>query len=170
MSTNRLSLSRAPHCEPGLADQPGARVGDSAVPQRVCRPARRNGGAPRGVSLAVRGACARNEAGSSPTAQGFAEKTVRLVLEVADRRRQVDQLRTVAEPMVLAAVRTMLAQNLVPGRGLGSATLTRVRVTPDEGGAAEVFACYQRGPRTLALAGRIEFAKDRWRLVALRLF
>ncbi|MGS2809071.1 Rv3235 family protein [Nocardia sp. MW-W600-9] len=170
MSTDRLSLSRAPHCEPGLADQ-GA---DVRVPHRVSVPRRRDtGGAPYGVRRAVRAACVQGARGGAESAIGaerFAEQVVRLVLEVVDRRRQVDQLRSVTDPLVLAAVRTMLTQDLVPGRELGAAALTRVRVTTTDPGGAEIFASYQRGGRTFAVAGRIESARDRWRLVALRLF
>ncbi|MFD5177723.1 Rv3235 family protein [Nocardia sp. NPDC058379] len=170
MSTDRLSLSRAPHCEPGLADQ-GA---DVRVPHRVSVQRRRHsGGVPYGVRRAVRASCVQGGRGrveSGTGAERFAEQVVRLVLEVVDRRRQVDQLRSVSDPLVLAAVRTMLAQDLVPGRELGAAALTRVRVTAADPGGAEVFASYQRGDRTFAVAGRIESVRDRWRLVALRLF
>ncbi|GGN90089.1 hypothetical protein GCM10011610_48840 [Nocardia rhizosphaerihabitans] len=130
-------------------------------------------GAPFGVRRAVSAACTqsrRGEAESVAEAQRFAEQSVRLVLEVVDRRRQPDQLRPVTDPRVLASVRTMLTQDLVPGRSLGAATVKHVRVTSTEPGGAEIFASYQRGPRTLAIAGRIEVTKDRWRLVALRLF
>ncbi|MEV0687928.1 Rv3235 family protein [Nocardia sp. NPDC050378] len=100
----------------------------------------------------------------------FAEQVLRWVLEVLDRRRSVTHLRPFADPLVVSAVATMLAQDLVPGKGLGAANLTRVRQTSAEPGAAEVFALYQRGERTLAIAGRIESSKDTWRLVALRMY
>ncbi|MFJ2836777.1 MULTISPECIES: Rv3235 family protein [Nocardia] len=170
MSTDRLSLSRAPHCEPGLADQRA----DAGVPHRVSVPRRRDaGGAPYGVRRAVRASCvqgARSRAESDTGAARFAEQVVRLVLEVVDRRRPVDHLRSMTDPLVLSAVRTMLTQNLAPGRALGAASLTRVRVTATDPGGAEIFASYQRGDRTFAVAGRIESTRDRWRLVALRLF
>ncbi|MFE1594971.1 Rv3235 family protein [Nocardia sp. NPDC058705] len=107
---------------------------------------------------------------SSLQAKRFTEQVFRLILEVVDRRRSSSHLRAFADARVLAAVNTMLTQDLVPGRNLGTATLTSVKVTPAEDGAAEVFASYQRGPRTLAIAGRIEKVKDSWRLVAVRMF
>ncbi|MFE6925508.1 Rv3235 family protein [Nocardia sp. NPDC057663] len=143
------------------------------MPQRVPGSVRRRaaGGAPFGVRRAVSAACAQGkQAESVVEAQRFAEQSVRLVLEVVDRRRQPDQLRPVTDARVLASVRTMLTQDLAPGRSLGAATVKHVRVTSTEQGGAEIFASYQRGPRTFAIAGRIELAKDRWRLVALRLF
>ncbi|MFD4432391.1 Rv3235 family protein [Nocardia sp. NPDC058497] len=145
------------------------------MPQRHPGSVRRRatGGAPFGVRRAVSASCTqgrRGEAESVAEAQRFAEQSVRLVLEVVDRRRKPDQLRPVTDPRVLESVRTMLTQDLAPGRSLGAATVKHVRVTATELGAAEIFASYQRGPRTLAIAGRIEFTKDRWRLVALRLF
>ncbi|MFF2087328.1 Rv3235 family protein [Nocardia sp. NPDC058176] len=100
----------------------------------------------------------------------FAEYVLRLVLEVVDRRRPVTQLRAVADQRVLAAVRTMLTQDLAPGRTLGTAALARVHLTAAEPGSAEIFASYQRGPRTFAVAGRIEMVKDKWTLVAVRLY
>ncbi|WP_280346699.1 Rv3235 family protein [Nocardia neocaledoniensis] len=119
---------------------------------------------------AVRAACAGGVEVVETGAQRFAEQSVRLLLEVVDRRRQVDQLRTVTEPRVLESVRTMLVQDLAPGRGLGTATVKHVRVTPSGSDGAELFASYQRGSRVFALAGRIEPARQRWRLVALRMY
>ncbi|WP_101464127.1 Rv3235 family protein [Nocardia fluminea] len=107
---------------------------------------------------------------TSATAKRFTEQVLRLLLEVVDRRRSSTHLRAYTDARALAAVNTMLAQDSAPGRTLGSATLTRVKLTPTQDGAAEVFASYQRGPRTLAIAGRIESTKDSWRLVAVRMF
>ncbi|MFD3748425.1 Rv3235 family protein [Nocardia sp. NPDC058633] len=107
----------------------------------------------------------------APTgAKRFTEQVLRLLLEVVDRRRSSTQLRAFTDPKALAAINTMLAQDSAPDRSLGTAVLTRVHLTPVEGDAAEVFASYQRGPRTLAIAGRIEACKDSWRLVAVRMF
>ncbi|MGY0496883.1 Rv3235 family protein [Nocardia sp. FBN12] len=107
---------------------------------------------------------------SSATAKRFTEHVLRLLLEVVDRRRSSTHLRAFTDAKALAAINTMLAQDSVPDRSLGTATLTRVHLTPAEGAAAEVFASYQRGPRTLAIAGRIESSKGSWRLVAVRMF
>ncbi|MFD4355958.1 Rv3235 family protein [Nocardia sp. NPDC058518] len=108
--------------------------------------------------------------GSSTSAKRFTEQVLRLLLEVVDRRRSSTHLRAFTDAKVLAAINTMLAQDSAPDRNLGTATLTRVHLTPAEGDAAEVFASYQRGPRSLAIAGRIESSKDSWRLVAVRMF
>ncbi len=170
-SMDGTSLLPAPHCEPRL--EPGGRS-EAVVPHRVARArTRRSGhGTPAGIRRAVRGACVAQ----TPVAEAhtdtmrFAEQVLRWVLEVLDRRRSVTHLRPFADPLVVSAVATMLAQDLVPGKGLGAANLTRVRQTSAEPGAAEVFALYQRGDRTLAIAGRIESGKDTWRLVALRMY
>jgi hypothetical protein len=42
-------------------------------------------------------------------------------------------------------------------------------VEGDEENQAEVFGSYTRGPRSLAIAARIELHRDRWRIVALQL-
>ncbi|MFD3509727.1 Rv3235 family protein [Nocardia sp. NPDC058666] len=107
---------------------------------------------------------------SASGAKRFTEQVLRLLLEVVDRRRSPGHLRAFVDARALAAINTMLTQDLVPGRNLGSATLSRVKLTPTDDGAAEVFASYQRGPRTLAIAGRVESTKDGWRLVAVRMF
>ncbi|MFI1239777.1 Rv3235 family protein [Nocardia salmonicida] len=109
-------------------------------------------------------------AGPSTSAKRFTEQVLRLLLEVVDRRRSSTHLRAFTDAKALAAINTMLAQDSAPDRNLGTATLTRFHLTPVEGDAAEVFASYQRGPRTLAIAGRIESSKDSWRLVAVRMF
>ncbi|MFC6013031.1 Rv3235 family protein [Nocardia lasii] len=127
------------------------------------------GGTPASIRRVVRGSCpsAAPLIESASSAQRFTEQVLRLLLEVIDRRRPPQHLREFAEPKALAAVTTMLTQDSAPGRALGTAALTRVRLTPAESGGAEVFASYQRGPRTLAIAGRIDTVKGRWRLVAV---
>ncbi|MFC4376807.1 Rv3235 family protein [Nocardia halotolerans] len=177
MSTDRTSLSPAPHCEPQLENRvTGHRYSaEPLAPHRITSPARRRTthGTPAGIRRAVRSACVR---GAPPAAEPetdamrFAEQVLRLVLEVIDRRRQVGQLRALIDPLVGSVLVTMLARNLAPGRSLGTASLTRVRQTASQPGAAEIFASYQRGDRTFAIAGRIESVKGTWRLVALRLY
>ncbi|MGW5922995.1 Rv3235 family protein [Nocardia fluminea] len=177
MSTEGTVLSPAPHCEPRLEGGeavPRSAAVNTAVRHRVTgsgRP-RAAGGAPASIRRAVRASCPQGApaAESSATAKRFTEQVLRLLLEVVDRRRSSTHLRAYTDARALAAVNTMLAQDSAPGRTLGSATLTRVKLTPAQDGAAEVFASYQRGPRTLAIAGRIESTKDSWRLVAVRMF
>lgn len=101
----------------------------------------------------------------------FADRTLRLTLEVLDHRRPVAQLAAVAEPAVLSAVRTLVRADLAPGRTLGAAVLTRVDVVMVDAAAAEVCAAYDRGTRHFALAARITRTRAKgWRLSALRLF
>ncbi|GGK65342.1 Rv3235 family protein [Nocardia camponoti] len=160
MSGEFVSLSAAPHCEPltesgGGAHHRPARIGASGhAIRRVgsCRPA--------GLGRVEK----------ARTAQRFTEQVFRLLLEVVDHRRPVQQLRGVVTERVFAAVRTMLCEDLVPGRESGSATLVRVRLTPDGPEAAEAFAVYRRGLRTLAIAGRVEWSRGNWHLVAMRMY
>lgn len=177
MSTDGMLLSPAPHCEPPLEGggvaQRSAPV-NAVAPHRVTgsgRP-RAAGGTPASIRRAVRASCpqAAPVTESATAAKRFAEQVLRLLLEVVDRRRSATHLRAFTDAKALAAVNTMLAQDSAPGRGLGTAALTRVSLTSVEAGAAEVFATYQRGPRTLAIAGRVETRKGSWRLVAVRLF
>ncbi|WP_206045769.1 Rv3235 family protein [Nocardia mangyaensis] len=180
MSTDHMTLRPAPHCEPQLesravtggdrTQRPPLRRTDGHAGSAYRRP---GGGAPAGVRRAVHGSCVAATPPVRPDsdtgARKFAEYALRLVLEVVDRRRSVSQLRTVVDPKVLSAMRTVLSQDLAPGRSLGTATLVRVHVSAAEPHAAEIFASYQRGTQTFAVAGRIERARDSWRLVAVRL-
>jgi hypothetical protein len=96
----------------------------------------------------------------------FADAALRRVLEVADRRRPIAQLRPLVAP---ALVDTVIGLTRAPQTAV--ATLRRVRlrmVDGDEENQAEVFGSYTRGPRSLAVAARIELHRDRWRIVALQ--
>jgi hypothetical protein len=104
----------------------------------------------------------------------FADAALRRVLEVADRRRPIAQLRPLVAPAlidtVIALTRAPQAGAPAPSKGRGTAaTLRRVRLRMVDGEAAEVFGSYTRGPRVLAIAARIELHRDRWRIVALQL-
>jgi hypothetical protein len=97
----------------------------------------------------------------------FADAALRRVLEVADRRRPIAQLRPLVAP---ALIDTVIGLTRAPQTAV--ATLRRVRlrmVDGDEENQAEVFGSYTRGPRSLAIAARIELHRDRWRIVALQL-
>ncbi|MBF6465170.1 hypothetical protein IU427_08225 [Nocardia beijingensis] len=103
-------------------------------------------------------------------ARRFAESAVRIVLEVLDRRRPLPHLATVADATVVAAARTLIRADLVPGRNLGVAAPIRVSVVLVNDKTAEVFATYGRGERRFALAARIVRTRSAgWRLTALRL-
>jgi len=99
----------------------------------------------------------------------FADRSLRAVLEVLDRRRPVGQLAGIADPLVLAAVRTLVTGDLAPRRELGPAILAGVRVRPVGADAAELCAGYERGGRRFALAARaVRGRRTGWRLTALR--
>ena len=94
----------------------------------------------------------------------FADVALRRVLEVVDRRRPITQLRPLVTP---ALIDTVTALTRAPHTA--AATLRRVRVRMVDGEAAEVFATYTRAHRVRAIAGRIEHADERWRIVALQI-
>jgi hypothetical protein len=107
-----------------------------------------------------------------PAAFAFADSVLRRVLEVIDRRRPIAQLRPMLTPPLLDMVFT-LSRAAGPDK---AAVLRRVRLRtaavdehqPHQPTAAEVFASYTRGERVRAIAGRIEVAEGRWRMVALQ--
>lgn len=98
----------------------------------------------------------------------FARTALRSALEVLDGRRPAAQLAPLAEPAVVAAVRTLAGERGLPGRELGAATLTRVDVIMSGTGGGEVCAAYDRGGRHFALAARIVRGRSGWRLAAFR--
>jgi hypothetical protein len=95
----------------------------------------------------------------------FADAALRRVLEVVDRRRPVAQLRQLIAPALIETV-TVLTRT----PQTATATLRRVRVRMvDNGSQAEVFATYTRARRVRAIAGRIEYVGERWRIAALQI-
>jgi hypothetical protein len=97
----------------------------------------------------------------------FADAALRRVLEVADRRRPIAQLRPLVAP---ALIDTVIGLTQSPQTAVATLRRVRVRVVDgDEEGQAEVFGSYTRGSRSLAIAARIELRRDRWRIVALQL-
>ncbi|WP_280337743.1 Rv3235 family protein [Nocardia wallacei] len=180
MSSRRRSLSRAPNFEPPLDD-----AGDSGHPVRHGGPASRatlpcHRASARGLVSGAPGRAPRRSPhdgrSTSYPAEGeidsgtkrFAERSLRLVLEVVDGRRPVAQLRPVAEPTVLAAVRTLVRPGAAERRR-GPAGLASVRTTIVAPGTAEVCGGYDRGNRRFAVAARIVVRRGEWRLAALRL-
>nr|WP_256666654.1 Rv3235 family protein [Nocardia cyriacigeorgica] len=157
----------------------GGTSAESSVhgPSRSCsaRPDLRNSAAartaPAGVRRAVRGACpSRADPDDHRRAREFAWQMVRIVLEVIDGRRPVAQLAALADPVVVAVVRTLRAAESAPGRSLGAGVPSRLRVMMVDGRAAEFCATYTRGDQTFAMAGRL--VRDRrsgWRVQVLRL-
>nr|WP_306044003.1 Rv3235 family protein [Nocardia cyriacigeorgica] len=99
-----------------------------------------------------------------------AERSLRVALEVLDRRRALSQLDALADSSTVAAVRTLVRADLVPSRELGAAVLAVVHIVMVDERSAEICARYLRGSRRLALAARIERCGPRgWRLTALRI-
>ncbi|AFM16177.1 hypothetical protein Mycch_1375 [Mycolicibacterium chubuense NBB4] len=99
----------------------------------------------------------------------FAERALRQVIEVIDRRRPVAQLRPLMTPVLIDRV---IAR--VGATRTASAHLRRVRVRSVDTGdgevtAAEVFASFSRAGRVHAVAARIEQYRDGWRIVALQI-
>ncbi|TQM25403.1 Rv3235 family protein [Nocardia bhagyanarayanae] len=166
MSDERKALSPAPHNEPPLR---GFHAPRRYQPCRV-RP-RGEATAGAGVQRVVRESHATAVQDELlVSARKFAERSLRLTLEVLDQRRPIGQLASVADAAVVSAVRTLIAGDLAPGRSLGVAVLARVAVTPVDARTAEVFAGYDRGPRRFALAGRIVHTRaSGWRLTVLRI-
>jgi hypothetical protein len=98
------------------------------------------------------------------TALMFADAALRRVLEVVDRRRPIAQLRRLVAPALIDTV-TALAR--APQSAAATPRRVRVRMVDDD--SAEVFGTYTRGPRTLAIAARIELHRGRWRIAALQM-
>ncbi|MBF6299151.1 hypothetical protein IU459_16605 [Nocardia amamiensis] len=181
MAGYRDWLTPAPNPEPPLdsrrrveRDRPAS---DPAAARALpCRP-RTNVAASGRPSAGVRGALRRSHPQGTRrddetlfSARRFADSAVRIVLEVLDRRRPVAQLAVVADATVIAATRTLIAADLVPGRALGVAVPMRVSVALVDAKTAEVYAAYARGARHFALAARIVRTRSAgWRLTALRI-
>ncbi|WP_416564924.1 Rv3235 family protein [Nocardia testacea] len=131
---------------------------------------RRNHSAPAGVRRAQRAGHCASRTSEPAGARAFATTSVRILLEVLDRRRPVAQLTALCTPALVCAIGALVAGDHAPGRTLGSAVPGNVRLFQVEERAAEVVATYQRGPRRLVLAGRIERGSTTpWKVTALRI-
>ncbi|MEU1986093.1 Rv3235 family protein [Nocardia sp. NPDC019395] len=133
------------------------------------RSLRANSSAPAGIRRAHRAAHAADTRPEPVDAREFAGKTLRILLEVLDRRRPVAQLSTLCVPALVHTIGALVAGDHIPSRMLGTAVLTKYRLFPVDDRAFELIAMYQRGPRRLALAGRVEYTITGWRATALRL-
>jgi hypothetical protein len=94
----------------------------------------------------------------------FADAALRRVLEVADRRRPVAQLRPLVAPALIDVVVALTRTTHT-----ATATLRKVRLRMIDDEAAEVFGSFTRGQRVRAIAARVERDRDRWRIVALQI-
>ncbi|OBK75887.1 Rv3235 family protein [Mycobacterium sp. 1164985.4] len=149
-------------CEP-----PPISVGACAPPSPESLHRRPSGGAGAGMRTTHlrRAAPMPPEPAPSRGAVVFADLALRRVLEVIDRRRPLAQLRPLLAPALIEAVLAMTRH-----RHATVATLRRVRLrVVDDGAAAEVFGTYGRGQRICAIAARIAFDGQRWRVVALQI-
>ncbi|OZF30326.1 hypothetical protein CH294_25175 [Rhodococcus sp. 14-2483-1-1] len=104
-------------------------------------------------------------------ARSSADRAMRMLIEVIDRRRSADQLSVLFTTPMIDLVRTIV-RNPPPGRRLGFAAVHRVHVVYQSDVSAEIFGSYTRGPRMFAFAGRIELAVDPrrpgWTVTSLR--
>ncbi len=176
MVESRCSLSHVPNCEPPLRDdppRPGA-VRGATLPCRhgvvssmsvhgMTAPAARRRSPHTGRTTSY---AATDENGLA--AKRFAERSLRLVLEVVDGRRGAPQLRPLVAPAVISAVET-LVRTCAADRSLGVAVLVGVHIVPARPGVVEVFGGYERGTRRFAIAARIVARRGEWRVTALRL-
>lgn len=87
-----------------------------------------------------------------PVVAGFADASIRLVLETVDGRRPVTHLSTVLDPSL---VPTIARAARSPRAGHGTASLLRTRLRAVDADTVELFGSYTRGPRVFALAGRL---------------
>lgn len=94
---------------------------------------------------------------------------LRILLEILDRRRPVAQLAKLGAPALVHAIGSLVAGDHVPSRTLGTAVLAKYQLFPVADRAYELVAMYDRGPRRLALAGRVEHTGTGWKVTALRL-
>lgn len=107
---------------------------------------------------------------NDPTAQRFAERALRLVLEVLDRRRSAATVAPLLTPQLVGLVNALAAGSLRPGRDLGAARLHKLHLQMADEHRAEIYGTYSRGSRTFAIAGCLTATGSAgWRLSALQL-
>ncbi|MFE4501230.1 Rv3235 family protein [Rhodococcus sp. NPDC056743] len=103
----------------------------------------------------------------APGADVFWNTSLRLVLEVLDRKRNPAHLKRVLSPTVMELVQR-LALSHDPLRGLGAARTHKTHVSTASPHAAEVCATYTRGSQTFAIAAKIENTDNKgWMVTAL---
>lgn len=108
-----------------------------------------------------------------PEPRAWTARLVQAVVEVLAGDRPVSQLAHWTDAEVFADLHrrvTVTARRCPPGRsGQQRAAVRSVRVSSPAPGVAEACALVQRGPRTTALALRLEAGVGRWRCTALEL-
>jgi hypothetical protein len=118
-----------------------------------------------------------SEAAPPRAAMVFADAALRRVLEVIDRRRPIAQLRPLLAPALIDSVIAMTRSTQTAAARLRRIRLRMVdgddlgapHIRSNESLAVEVFGTYSRGPRVRAIAARVEYTGERWRIVALQL-
>lgn len=164
MTTSRIPIRRTPLTSPVIDYEPPPVVPGACPPPSPAALHRRT---PRHLRPAPVPA---PDIGPPRAAAVFAAGALRRVLEVADRRRPVTQLRTVLTPSLVDTVALLTRTRPVDGAAvLRRVRLQAVAVTQGETTAAEVFATYTRGDRVRAIAGRVEVVGGRWVVVALQI-
>ncbi|MFD1813428.1 Rv3235 family protein [Rhodococcus gannanensis] len=147
-------VTTAPHCEPAVGSRvPDARTAEQ--PRCSGRPDLRSGRRLPHRTPTPRFAPCGGAVTTAPDCRRFCELTLRSVLEVLDRRRHTSALIGLLAPTPMDLV-AALTRAGAPGRQLGAAALRRVHVTTSGPNSAEVFGTYARGPRTFAIACRVE--------------
>ena len=109
------------------------------------------------------------EAAPPRAAMVFADAALRRVLEVIDRRRPIAQLRPLLAPALIDTVIAMTRSSQTAAATLRPAAAVALTIGVTAKLAAEVFGTYSRGPRVRAIAARVEYTGERWRIVALQL-
>lgn len=104
-----------------------------------------------------------------PEARGWSSRFVQAVVEVLCGTRPVGQLVRWTSLDVYDAVCSLIAPPPAPGHRAPPprAVVRSVRVTEPVDGVAEVSATVRRGPRTCAVALRLEGLDGRWQCTAL---
>ena len=156
-------LTRPPQCEPELYTRRLAITPCRAAQPRSARRTPHNGRSMRPPIAPI-----TDDAENHTAARLFTEHTLRLVLEVLDRRRPPTQLRALVEPGLLDMVRAR-SLTAFSGRALGTGTLERVHIRLVDPTTAEVFGTYSRGPRMFAIAARVtNRTAIGWQVTSLR--
>ena len=172
-------LSGVPCCEPplGAIGEPCAHL---PVPGTRHRPLGGRGAAqssPHDGRSPTR--AAMREPAAPRDSSAFAELAIRRALEVVDRRRNPNQLRTFFAPEVVEHLHRLATAGARRG-SRGTAILQTVHLRPvhsgpphpaaGDSGPAEVvefFGRYARGERSPAFAGRMEQTAGGWRVTSL---
>lgn len=180
--TERESAVAAPASVPAAAISVAVAAPATRVPGRTtevtaahCRPRvsrgslRSGSSAPASIRRIQRAAHTAERSDEHLDAREFAGRTLQILLETLDHRRPVAQLTKLCAPALVHAVGSLVAGGHVPSRTLGTAVLVKYQLFPVADRAFELVAMYDRGPRRLALAGRVEHTKTGWKVTALRL-